>query len=74
MITVRSFWEEFFVYIEIDFVKILDFVKIFPNGEEEEEEGQEFRSLEVQHKLIALKDISNSKLELGIEVVIRSFF
>ena len=48
----RIFLEEFFVYIGIDlFVKILVFVKILSQRKEEE-----FKSLEVRRKLIALKN------------------
>ena len=48
----KILWKEFFVYIGIDlFVKILVFVKILSQRKEEE-----FKSLEVRRKLIALKN------------------
>ena len=52
------FWEGFFVYIGIDlFVKIWFLSRFCLNGEGRKEgRGQEFRSLEVRGKLIALKN------------------
>ena len=48
------FWKEFFAYIGFDlFVKIFGFCQDFVSIKKE---GQEFRSLEVRCKLIALKN------------------
>ena len=76
------FWEEFFVYIalvkpaklfesERDWCFCQDFIS---KKKEEEEEGKKFRSLEVQLKLIALKNklkiVNNDLADSGIHWLI----